>query len=119
MRELRGALQQSDEAHCGPGPFSMASADLVSDQLRAAGFDAITFERYDREICIGRTLQEAIDFALAIGPAGELIRLAGAAGERRKPEVLDALRSVLGGFASERGVYAPSSSWIIGARRPA
>jgi ubiquinone/menaquinone biosynthesis C-methylase UbiE len=29
---------QTDQVHCGPGPFSMAGPDLVSDLLRSAGY---------------------------------------------------------------------------------
>ena len=39
--------EDTDEVHCGPGPFSMASADLVSTILASAGFDRIAFERFD------------------------------------------------------------------------
>lgn len=46
----------------------MAGADLVSDMLRGAGFDRISLERFDAEICIGRTLDDAIEFAMALGP---------------------------------------------------
>jgi len=108
--------EQSDEPTCGPGPFSMAGPDMVSAQLIAAGFDRVTFERYDTAICIGRSLDEAIDFALTIGPAGEIMRLGGDEAERRRPEVVSALRDTLGAYAREGGVYTPSSSWIITAR---
>ncbi|HKA64106.1 MAG TPA: hypothetical protein VKD00_00115 [Methyloceanibacter sp.] len=78
------AHEDTDQVHCGPGPFSMAGPDMVSDMLRGAGYDHIAFARCDTDICIGRTLDEAVEFALALGPAGEIIRLAGEAGERRK-----------------------------------
>lgn len=108
------AHEDTDQVHCGPGPFSMAGPDMVSAMMRAAGFARVSFERYDCDICIGRDLDEAVDFAMAIGPAGEIIRLAGAEGERLAPTVADALRKL---FASRRrndGTYwAPSSSWIV------
>ena len=59
--------------------------------LRSAGFDHIIFERFDTDICIGRTLDEAVEFGMALGPAGEIIRLAGEEGERRRPEAVAAL----------------------------
>src|SRR5262249_49612866 len=43
--------EDTDEVHCGPGPFSMASADLVSGILASAGFERIGFERFDAPIC--------------------------------------------------------------------
>ena len=60
----------------------MAGADMVSDMLRAAGFDGIDFERYDTDVCIGRTIDEAVEFAMTLGPAGEIIRLAGEEGAK-------------------------------------
>jgi ubiquinone/menaquinone biosynthesis C-methylase UbiE len=117
VRELVDLPAETDQPHCGPGPFSMASADVVSDQLVAAGFDHIGFERYDCEICIGRDLDEAVSFAIALGPAGEIMRLAGADRDHRALPVRRALRETLSGFVSKDGVFAPSSTWIVNARR--
>lgn len=110
---------QTDQVHCGPGPFSMADADAVSTMLRGAGFEKITFERHDSDVCIGRDLDDAIDFAMALGPAGEIIRLAGEEGARRTPQVMVALREVLAPFVRHDGVWAPSSTWFIAASNPA
>jgi ubiquinone/menaquinone biosynthesis C-methylase UbiE len=99
---------------CGPGPFSMENPDLVSDLLRKAGYERPTFERFDAPICIGRTLDEAIEFALELGPAGEIVRLAGDDGRRLRPEVVRGLREALRAFAGGDGaVIAPSSVWIV------
>lgn len=110
--------EETDQVHCGPGPFSMAGADMVSSMLLGAGYERITFERFDADICIGRDLEEAIEFAMALGPAGEIIRLAGEEGVRRAPAVREALREVLTPYSSERGVWGPSSTWFITARNP-
>ena len=107
---------QTDQVHCGPGPFSMAGPDMVSDMLRGAGFERISFERYDTDVCIGRTLDEAVEFAMALGPAGEIIRLAGAEGESRKPEVIAALKKLFAQHSRGDGIWFGSSSWIITAR---
>ncbi|MGH8321878.1 MAG: class I SAM-dependent methyltransferase, partial [Gammaproteobacteria bacterium] len=58
--------EETDQVHCGPGPFSMAGPDMVSMMLRGAGFERISFERYDCDICIGRDLDDAIEFAMAL-----------------------------------------------------
>jgi ubiquinone/menaquinone biosynthesis C-methylase UbiE len=108
--------ETANEPTCGPGPFSMRSADLVSDQLRAAGFSQISFERHDADICIGRDLDEALAFAMALGPAGEIMRLAGDIGKQREPEVMASMRETLSPFVSPAGVFAPSSTWLINAR---
>lgn len=97
----------------GPGPFSMACADLVSTQLRVAGFRGVMFERFDAPICIGRDLDEAVAFAVAIGPASELLRLASDMGERQRADLDAALHAKLSEFARTDGVFAPSSTWIV------
>jgi ubiquinone/menaquinone biosynthesis C-methylase UbiE len=111
--------EETDQVHCGPGPFSMSGPDMVSDMLRAAGYDRIAFERYDTQICIGRTLDDAVEFALALGPAGEIIRLAGAAGELRKQQVMAALREALSAYQRADGIWVGSSTWFVSARNPA
>ncbi len=110
--------EDTDQVHCGPGPFSMSGPDMVSTMLRSAGYDHIAFERFDADICIGRDLAEGIEFAMALGPAGEIIRLAGDEGERRKPEVVAALTETLRPYARDDGVWAPSSTWFVTARNP-
>ena len=108
----------TDQVHCGPGPFSMAGADMVSDMLRGAGFERIGFERYDADLCIGKTVEDAIDFAIALGPAGEIMRLAGEEGVKRKDEVIAALRATLSPHARKDGVWMGSSSWFVTATNP-
>lgn len=82
------------------------------------GYTGVAFERFDTDICIGRDLDDAIEFAMALGPAGEIIRLAGAEGERLRPTVATALRQTLARYVRQDGVWAPSSTWFITARRP-
>ncbi|GAB3041099.1 methyltransferase domain-containing protein [Oleiagrimonas citrea] len=105
--------EDTDQVHCGPGPFSMAGADMVSDMLGGAGFSNITLERHDCDICIGRDLDDAIAFAMALGPAGEIIRLAGEQGTACTDEVVAALRETFASYARDDGVWAPSSTWFI------
>lgn len=111
--------EETEAVHCGPGPFSMAGPDMVSDMLRTAGFDRIAFARYDTDVCIGRTLDDAVEFALALGPAGEIIRLAGDEGEKRKGRVVAALREILSAHQRGDGIWAGSSTWFVTARNPA
>lgn len=111
-------VDKGDAVTCGPGPFSMAGADMVSDQLLAAGWTRIGFERNQLGISIGRDLDDAVEFALALGPAGEHLRLAGALGEAKKPEVVAALRAAFAPFVKEDGVWMQSSSWTITATAP-
>jgi SAM-dependent methyltransferase len=119
VRALVAEPQEHAAVTCGPGPFSMAGADMVSEMLLAAGLAQPTFERVDAPIRIGRDLEEAVEFGMALGPAGELMRLAGAAAEAKRPQVIGALRDTFSAFLREDGVWAPSSTWIVSARAPA
>ncbi|HEY6985729.1 MAG TPA: methyltransferase domain-containing protein [Rhodanobacteraceae bacterium] len=110
--------ETSNQVHCGPGPFSMAGPDMVSTMLRGVGFERITFERFDCDICIGRDLAEGIEFGMALGPAGEVMRLAGDDAERLKPQVVAALTEALTPFVRANGIWAPSSTWFITATNP-
>lgn len=112
------AHEDTDQVHCGPGPFSMAGPDMVSAMMVAAGFNEITFERFDCDICIGFDMNEAIEFAMALGPAGEIIRLAGDEGQRLKPTVIEGLQAIFANRLRDGQVWAPSSSWIVRARVP-
>jgi ubiquinone/menaquinone biosynthesis C-methylase UbiE len=117
VRGLVPERKDSNEPTCGPGPFSMASADVTSDILGRAGFERVTFERCDAPVCIGRDVDEAAQFAVAIGPAGEIVRLAGEEGQKRMPAVLAGLADALRPYVTAEGVVMPSSSWIVTARR--
>lgn len=110
----------TDEPTCGPGPFSMASAGATADLLVRAGFHDISLERCDIEITIGADLDEAVEFVMALGPAGELIRLAGDQAEARRSTIVAALGEALAGFQRPEGteVRAPASTWVVGARAP-
>jgi ubiquinone/menaquinone biosynthesis C-methylase UbiE len=110
--------EETNQVHCGPGPFSMSGPDMVSSMLKGAGFAGIAFERFDTDICIGRNLEDAVEFAMALGPAGEIIRLAGSDGERLKSQVVAALRETLSRYERTDGVWAPSSTWFITATNP-
>jgi SAM-dependent methyltransferase len=116
VRDLVQEQHDPEEPTCGPGPFSMASADVTSDILRGAGFAAVSLERHDEAICIGRDVSEAVDFAMTLGPAGEILRLAGEAGEKRKATVISALNDALAPYVTTQGVVMQSSVWIVTAR---
>jgi SAM-dependent methyltransferase len=111
--------EETDEPTCGPGPFSMADADTTSHILVNAGFEDITFHRSDIEIGIGRDLDHAVEFVMALGPAGEVIRLAGDEADRIRPRIAAALRETLSDFVHPDGVRAPASTWIVAAKAAA
>ena len=107
--------EEYDEPTCGPGPFSMADADTASEILLHAGYADICLHRCDLPIMIGRDIDEAIDFVMALGPAGEILRLAGDRAAHLHKEVRSALRAGLDEFEGGDGVRAPASTWIVSA----
>jgi len=111
--------EEYDEPTCGPGPFSMAGADTTSDVLTHAGFRDIALRRYEAPILMGRDLDEAIELVMALGPAGEILRLAGDRAAHLHGTVHDALREGLAEFDSGDGVRATASTWIVSATAPA
>ena len=110
--------EEYDEPTCGPGPFSMAGADTTSDILLHAGFVDVGLRRCDIPIPVGRDVDEAIDLVMSLGPAGEILRLAGDRAAHLHGEVNAALREGLAEFERDDGVCAPASTWIVTASVP-
>ncbi len=108
-----------DARTCGPGPFSMADEQMVTKQLEIAGYDEIEFERIDAPLMVGNTVEDAIGFQLALGPAGEVYREAGAEAESKHDEIVAALANELAKYVTDEGVVMQSSSWKVRARNPA
>ena len=112
--------EEYDDPTCGPGPFSMQGADTTSDILKAAGFAGIGLRRCDLPIMIGRDLDEALEVVMALGPAGEILRLQGDRAAHLHEDVRAALREALSEYLHEDGaVIAPASTWIVFATNPA
>jgi ubiquinone/menaquinone biosynthesis C-methylase UbiE len=107
----------ADARTCGPGPFSMADEDVVSAQMTAAGYSDITFERVDAPVRMGDSIDDAIGFQLALGPAGEVYREAGDVAAARHDALVTDLTRLLEPHVTNDGVYMRSSSWVVSARR--
>ena len=107
-----------DARTCGPGPFSMADQPMVTKQLEIAGYSDIEFERVDAPLMVGDTVDDAVNFQLALGPAGEVYREAGEEAERKHDEINAALQAELSRYAADEGIVMASSSWKISARNP-
>ena len=107
-----------DEPTCGPGPFSMGNADTTSGILLSAGFEAITLRRCDLPILMGRDVEEATALVMSLGPAGEILRLAGDRAAHLHEPVAEALHEGLAEWAGPEGVIAPASTWIVSAVAP-
>jgi ubiquinone/menaquinone biosynthesis C-methylase UbiE len=112
--------EEYDEPTCGPGPFSMANADTVTDQLMYAGWENISLHRCDIEILGGNDLDQALDLVMSIGPAGEILRLQGDRAAHLVPQVETALREGLAEYQREDGsIWSMASTWIVTANAPA
>jgi SAM-dependent methyltransferase len=111
--------EESDAPRCGPGPFSMANADTVTDVLLHAGFEDIRLARQDLPYKIGNDLDHAVAFNMALGPAAEVLRMWGDRVDEIRPTIAADLREALADFVVDGGaVVAPASTWAVTARSP-
>jgi SAM-dependent methyltransferase len=110
--------EETEEPTCGPGPFSMANADTVTEQLKIAGFEQISLQRCDLPIKLGDDLDGAVALTTAIGPAGEVLRLWGDRVDEIRPKISAEIAAALAEYEGSDGVWAPASTWLLGARVP-
>lgn len=117
---LRFLPPPGDDARtCGPGPFSMEDQETVSKMMEIAGYTDIRFERVDAPVLVGASVEDAINFQLALGPAGEVFREAGEEAEGKRPEIEAALAEAIAAQKKEAdGIVMDSSSWVISGRNP-
>ena len=109
----------ADAQTCGPGPFSMSDEPTVRAMMKSAGYEQVEFRRVDAPVLVGRDVKDAIAFQLAIGPAGEVFREAGAEAERKRREIEAALTEAINRQKIDAdGIVMDSSSWVISAINP-
>ena len=108
--------EDSDEPTCGPGPFSMADADVTTAVMMNAGFEDVSLLRSDLDFKVGESLDKAVDLVMALGPAGEVIRLAGDQADAIRPKIEAELKEALSEYETEDGVWSASSTWIASGR---
>jgi len=63
-------------------------------------------------------VDEAVDLVMAIGPAGEILRLQGERAEHLHEPIRAALRERFVDWTGPDGVTAPASTWIVSASVP-
>jgi ubiquinone/menaquinone biosynthesis C-methylase UbiE len=116
---LRHLPPPGDNAQtCGPGPFALADEETTRAMLNAAGFqDILLFKRNDADVCVGTSMEEAIDFQILVGPSGEIIREAEALGQEKLPQIREDMKNSMAPHEKDDGVYLPSSTWFIMARK--
>jgi len=101
----------------GPGSRgAFAAAACVQGAVVDPDLVDVAFERLDLPYKIGNTMEEAVEFNLALGPAAEAVRLAGDDGDAMRPRLANLLREALAEFETSDGLIANSSVWIVTAR---
>lgn len=101
---------------CGPGPFSLADPDVVRGVLDRAGFVDVAISPSAGTTRLGPTLEQAVDFQLAIGPAGEIVREAGAQALAVLPQLRRHMERALEPSLTADGVLMSSAAWVVHAR---
>jgi SAM-dependent methyltransferase len=98
-----------------PGPFAFANPDRVRRLLETGGFKDVNCESYEAELSMGgaRTLDEAVEFSLEIGPVARLLLNAD---PEVRAQVGQAVREVLTPYASQQGVSLRGAAWIVTAQ---
>jgi SAM-dependent methyltransferase len=111
--------EESDAPRCGPGPFSMANADTVTDVLVHAGYEDIGLARQDLPYKVGNDLDQAVAINLAIGPGAEVLRMWGNRVDEIRPKIAADIRAALEDLVTDSGaVVGQSSTWAVTARAP-
>lgn len=120
VQEFLSRPEEYDADTCGPGPFSLGNPETTRGILEASGFEDIELHPRDFDYFMGADMDEAIDSLLAIGPGAELVRLNGEAGERKRPEIVEALRDHYAKWEQADGsIVGRGAIWIVGAVNPA
>jgi hypothetical protein len=68
---------------------------------------------------VGRNVEDAVNFQLAIGPAGEVFREAGQEAEAKREQIEAALADAINSQKKDAdGIVMDSSSWVISGKNP-
>lgn len=115
MAATRHIQPPTPPAPDAPGPFAFANPDRVHRLLEAGGFKDVSCESYEAGLSMGgaRTLDEAVEFSLEIGP---IARLLSDADMSMRMRVAQAVREALTPYVSRHGVSLHSAAWIVLAR---
>jgi SAM-dependent methyltransferase len=96
-----------------PGPFSLSKPDVVRGILSAAGWTAVGIEPIDTQMSVGQTIEDALAYALTMGPAGEVLREAKEEATAKRPAIERDLAKALRSHATPRGVLLGAASWCV------
>lgn len=111
--------EESDAPRCGPGPFSMANADTVSDVLTHAGYEDIRLARQDLPYKIGDALEARRRVQHGARPGSRGAQCGASVWTRsgRRSPTTCAKRFRTSWWKAGR-VVAPASTWAVTARAP-
>ena len=110
--------EDTDQVHCGPGPFSMSGPDMVSSMLRSAGLrpDRLRALRRRHLHRQGPERSDRVRDGARPGRRDHPARRRRgreAQAPSRRGAARDAAR-----YSRDDGVWAPSSTWFVTARNP-
>ncbi len=96
-----------------PGPYALSDAGRVRSILGEAGWGDVALSRWDGALSVGdaRTLSEAADFLLKIGPCSRAVA-------DQQLDVIEArtlLMEKLAPHAGELGIMLPAACWLVSA----
>ena len=93
---------------------------MVTKMMEIAGYSDITFKRVYAPVLVGKSVEDAVNFQLAIGPAGEVFREAGKEAEAKRDQIEAALAEAINSQKKDAdGIVMDSSSWVISGKNPA
>jgi SAM-dependent methyltransferase len=97
-----------------PGPFAFADPQRILSILTDVGFHDVEIEKYDGVMRMGRDIPTIAAQTLQIGP---LSRAVGEADEVTRGKIVEAVRAVMGKFATTDGEIAPPTAcWLVSAK---
>jgi len=96
-----------------PGPFAFADGTRLSRILRDAGFQNIEIEKLDSTMGMGETPEEAVTFALSVGPVARQIADLDQAAQQN---IREALAKTLSEYQTPEGIRPPAACWLVRAR---
>lgn len=99
-----------------PGPFRFGDPNVVRTLLSGAGFADVAVTPHEAAMAFGgsRTVDEAVEIALNIGPAA---RLASQLAPELRPRVIEALARVFEPALTGDGIRMRASTFVVTARR--
>ncbi len=100
-----------------PGPFQLADSGRLQALLEGAGFADIVCEGHDQPfiIPVGSDLNQAVRFAMELGPITHALN---EADDAMRSRIGDELTAAISPHAGSDGVRMDAATWIVTARRP-